>query len=529
MLSSCLNENDSQVKKDINRYGRETVYRKFIENNYVYPTSFQDSVTVRLDTAREYLKSILPSQIGVESTERLLPLLEVQGVNGNLLGAFFNNLIYLSDNATFETTRHEAFHLVFQRLITPEQQRELRSQAQLKLAERLKKSNSTINQLLKDRRSRGLYYNLSDAEAKNLLYEEDLADQFASYNQVQPRNLLERVFTYLRNLTSWFTGDDQIKQLFQQIDNGYFVNHKVNEAINNPEINVPEFSLNAGNTQLSTGEKNELIRAISAQSLLTGNDVEQTLSDLHSEYQVSSEQIYEVGMMKGYEVDEIIEEMGNIEQEILSNKGYPVLAQIFQSPAETTMLKNVVEMYNSQFTSPIEQYIATATDQNPAITNQREQFNGQTLSYPSTTQLDSREVYRAINQISAQEGLSEDKFIDLYDLMQETPEKKRFFSQFLSDVFGENSGAVNELLAEGEFPSLSSLNPQQRAIFNGLTEMLYTGNEALNTQMQRILESEARNTNFREFLAEYGTILDQNNQEVFPVETIENSKQETCN
>lgn len=529
MLSTCLNENDSQVKKDINRYGRETVYRKFIENNYVYPTSFQDSVTIRLDTAREYLKSILPSQVGVESTERLLPLLEIQGVSGNLLGAFFNNLIYLSDNATFETTRHEAFHLVFQRLITPEQQRELRSQAQLKLAERLKKSNSTINQLLKDRRSSGLYYNLSDAEAKNLLYEEELADQFATYNQVQPRNLLERVFTYLRNLTNWFTGDDQIKQLFDQIDRGYFVNHKVNEAINNPEINVPDFSLNGGSAQLSTGEKNELVRAISAQSLLTGNDVEQTLSDLHSEYQVSSEQIYQTGLQKGYTVDEIIEEMEAIEQEILSNKGYPVLAQIFQSPDETNALKGAVEMYNTQFSSTIQHYIATATDQNPLITNQRERFNGQSLTYPSTTQLDSREIYRTINQISAGEGIMEDKFIDLYDAMQETPEKKRFFSQFVQDVFTENSGAVNELLAEGEFPSLTSLNPQQRAIFSGLTEMLYTGNEVLNTQMQRILETEARNTNFREFLAEYGTNLDENNQEIFPAEMIENSKQETCN
>jgi hypothetical protein len=531
MLSTCLNENDAQVKRDIAKYGREQVYRKFIENNYVYPTNFEDSVSIKLDAAKTYLKSILPDVIGVENMDRILPLVDQQGIRGNLLGTFFQDVIYLGESTNNEVMRHEAFHAVFQRLLTPEQQSELQIKGQLALAERLKKSsnagglNSNINQLLKDRRSRGLYEGLSDERAKKLLYEEELAEQYAAYQERSPRNLVEQLFNWLKNLTRIFNETNDLKRLFQQIDRGYFVNHKVNEHPLSTS-GVIRFPLNAGTVPLSDGEKNELVRAVSNQALLNG-DVEQTLSDLNSEYVVSSQQIYDLGKLKGYTEDEIFTELDNLEQEILSNKGFPVLYQILQSPEETDRLKKAVENFSSQFVSPIEQYIATATDSTPIVTNQSESFQGRRLSYPSTTELDRSVIYRTINEIAQSEGSLEEKMIEFYDRSVTNPEINRFFNQFLSDIFGENKNAAIDTLIEGEIPNQFNLEGSRSTLLNEFIG-LFGNSEALTRNISMIEFREESREIFNDFFKELGERMDSEGYTIYDSESVENSKQEVC-
>jgi hypothetical protein len=177
--------------------------------------------------AKTWLEEKLPNQIKVEDIDNIASSLSKNGITW---GAFKNKVIYLSKEAQKGTEYHEAFHAVFRTLLTNEQInnyiRIAKREANL-LPSELERS---INKLksISDK-----YKSYSDKQLEDLVYEEYIADKYMDWNKKPSTvvgNVLKSLYSKIKQLVNWLTGENNFDTIFSRINRGYFKN---SEIVNN--------------------------------------------------------------------------------------------------------------------------------------------------------------------------------------------------------------------------------------------------------------------------------------------------------
>ena len=170
-----------------------------------------DSTVEQLPTAIKIINNILP-QYEI-NREDLGDIVDLTTINGLVLGAFKNRVIYLNKQlGGAGTLYHEAFHAVFRNLMTSAKREEL-IQAVLNNKKHASKfTDAAVAQFASDRN-----YNYDKETTKRVIAEEVLADGFKEYmlNKTEPKGLIAKFFDFLKKLISMFS------KYNRTIDNSY--------------------------------------------------------------------------------------------------------------------------------------------------------------------------------------------------------------------------------------------------------------------------------------------------------------------
>lgn len=153
-----------------------------------------------------------------------LTFLKQFGING--YGAFYNGAIHLLESAQAGTTYHEAFHAVFNMYLSEKEASRILRAAD----KRYNVSSKEVSDMIAQVKESGI--DISETEAKDLVLEEKLADDFMEY--VKARSVekntsitgrIKRFFEGLYNfITSLVNNKPTIDQLFWRINERQFAN-----------------------------------------------------------------------------------------------------------------------------------------------------------------------------------------------------------------------------------------------------------------------------------------------------------------
>lgn len=165
-------------------------------------------------------------------------------VDGHALGYVQGLMIHLNDTLKAKGVAfHEGFHAVFRNLLNEKQQKYY-----------LKKAGEVLGNYKTDEKGKYLtvngkkvyanefrqerrYLHLNDEQIKNLIYEEYLADGFASYMEkgVVPKTWMQKLFAWLKKLLNVFKKGGRIDNLYYDISVGKFKNKTITETKANTE------------------------------------------------------------------------------------------------------------------------------------------------------------------------------------------------------------------------------------------------------------------------------------------------------
>lgn len=175
--------------------------------------------------AAEWLKRILPASISVEEISPLMAKLK----NGNIrYGYFKENVIALTNKAPRTLAFHEAFHAIFRAVLTNSER------AQVIDAVRKELNLSTEQLFVKVNRLRASnpenYGLLSDKEMEDRVFEEELADRYAAWQNKRGthRGIFQKIFDLIKRIADFFYLSNPIDSLFRKIEKGAFVKSTVN-------------------------------------------------------------------------------------------------------------------------------------------------------------------------------------------------------------------------------------------------------------------------------------------------------------
>lgn len=195
----------------------------------------------RVEEARDlakavaYLHNIFGNAIGVQELQGL----EQNLANGKTLyGDFKDALIRLSRFSSEGTEYHEAFHAVFRSFLTDAEIELFRTLGKDDLYKDLKAKGKSINQAFVEFKNDFFAKNpntvLTDAELKNLMIEEHLADKFKEWKlskqEKAPKTLIGKLWEKLVKFIDTFVESketDDLDALFSAIDSGRYKNAKV--------------------------------------------------------------------------------------------------------------------------------------------------------------------------------------------------------------------------------------------------------------------------------------------------------------
>lgn len=144
-------------------------------------------------------------------------------INGTRVGTVLGKSLYIANGVSRTYTYHEAFHALFNNLLSPRKQFLYRNKIKSEL-------NYTSDQLAKaiaDLRSTSSQYDkLSDKEMETRVYEEALADKYADWQnkQKEVKSVWRILFEKIRNFINTLLGNQSIIHLFNRIDSGAFKN-----------------------------------------------------------------------------------------------------------------------------------------------------------------------------------------------------------------------------------------------------------------------------------------------------------------
>lgn len=167
----------------------------------------------------EWLAENLP-QIGLDLSS-LKDVIDLAKIDGTVLGAFKNRVIYLNSMMTSKgIVYHEAFHGVF-RLLLDDVQRQI-----------------VINEVVNNKRNASRFTEKAlreFADARNISFNKDLiialtaeeilAEGFQKYmlNKSKPKGFIQTLFDILKKLLKFFKDKDkEIDALYNRIGNGYY-------------------------------------------------------------------------------------------------------------------------------------------------------------------------------------------------------------------------------------------------------------------------------------------------------------------
>jgi len=181
------------------------------DENFTDPqTAFSEKVAI--------LSRILPNWVKVEDIERLIATVMEGDV---LLGAYLDNVVYLSKLGGNKVAYHEAFHVVFRSIFKDHQVRTLLAHAKNKYA---KPTNEDLNRLRDLAISNGRV--LTMQQLRDLYYEEKLADDFMEYAYNRDKKVtgwLQRLINTLKKWINMLVGNkNYIEATFSDIYNGNY-------------------------------------------------------------------------------------------------------------------------------------------------------------------------------------------------------------------------------------------------------------------------------------------------------------------
>jgi len=172
-------------------------------------------------SAAEWLSQNLP-QFQLDSNS-LSDVIDLTKLDGTVLGAFKNKVIYLNDALKGKgVIYHEAFHGVFRHLMSATERKDLIDA----VVNNKKNAASFTESALKEfARERNLVYNKE--EMRNLKAEEILADGFQKYmlNTSKPKGLIAQFMAMLKKLLAMFTkNSNYIDAVYGNIKSGRYKN-----------------------------------------------------------------------------------------------------------------------------------------------------------------------------------------------------------------------------------------------------------------------------------------------------------------
>lgn len=175
--------------------------------------------------ATNWLQSKLPKGIKIEEISELMSNLE----NGNIrYGYFHNNVLVLKNNAPRTLAFHEAFHAIFRAVLSSDK----RAAYINKIKQELNFSTTELQKRINALRATNPknYAGLSNAEMANRVYEEELADKYAAWQNKRgtQRALWQKLFDLIQRIVDFVTGNSSVNSLFRKIERGGFRNSNVN-------------------------------------------------------------------------------------------------------------------------------------------------------------------------------------------------------------------------------------------------------------------------------------------------------------
>lgn len=188
-----------------------------------------------IDTESSWLQKALP-QFTV-TVDDLSDIIDLTSINGQVLGAYKDRVIYLNEAMTGKgTLYHEAFHGVFRNIMDSNGREML---IDLVAGNKANKELFTVDSLKKFAKDRNLVYD--EATMRNLQAEEILADGFQNYmlDSTNPKGLLGQFFKMLEKIIKFFSKNDKhIDVVYKKIKDGRY-----SAAVINSEVFKGEYAL----------------------------------------------------------------------------------------------------------------------------------------------------------------------------------------------------------------------------------------------------------------------------------------------
>ncbi len=258
---NCLNLEDRDVKQWVDNVGLVTTYAEFLKNGYLpdYSQWKQYNTGISMEETRDVLNSILPlDKFQIKPLTDLMDSLPLETV-----GAYLNQVIYLTENPSKSEIYEEGFHAIFDKLVTEEDKQVLLKASQSLLANRLKKQDKTINSYLKEIESKYLevYNNQSKEDKLKRLFEEELAGMYVDslqYNNpfIYQKNIkdtlksvigesladkvsqvLTKLFQLFKSLFKMYDRERQtIDLFFKEINEGKYKNAPIIKGYNSQTV-----------------------------------------------------------------------------------------------------------------------------------------------------------------------------------------------------------------------------------------------------------------------------------------------------
>jgi hypothetical protein len=173
-----------------------------------------------IEKARRYIHSILPSYIKVEEIDNIINKVDKELLNGNytVWGAYSKGIIYINSNTPSDrgTEYHEAFHAVFDLMLTPEQRKFYLDQIKAEVISNAKKTKTDpVGELRKNGYAK---------QSMDKIYEEFLANKFQEWKLNKSKGgIFSRLFDLIRRLFRFITRNkNELDALFRKIDAGKF-------------------------------------------------------------------------------------------------------------------------------------------------------------------------------------------------------------------------------------------------------------------------------------------------------------------
>jgi hypothetical protein len=320
-----------------------------------------------------------------EETYRLLPqgVFAIDNINNIVAelpkeakAAFFNNVLYFGENSTKKEIAEEAFHAIFQTLITGDRKQEFLNIGKQILISKL--GNATVKEYIQDLRSKypTTYSQMSDREAMDRAYEETIANKFVnwySYNPVtsleqqiadfpikalptSAKSLLVRFFNWIRSLfNSSLRNRTKLELFFKDINDGKFrKSNIVNENTDKfPTTRLIEFrDENDNKVLLSAQESQEIIRNISQVYLKLKDSVEES-----EDISIKKSEVMDI-VLKG-----IYDSLPNIALEnwkklapLLKKETYDDYEEVYTpNPSYNNLKEDVIKYLNDQFNENLDE------------------------------------------------------------------------------------------------------------------------------------------------------------------------------
>jgi hypothetical protein len=215
-MAFCPNLSDPNIKKEFN-----ALVEKYGENRAYFMWDFNERAKAKAEETKATPKTINKDKALNWLTERFgenaIQFYEnAQAIgDGKIHGYVENASLYLWTQAEVGTEYHEAYHLVFRTMLSNDQRAGLYQEAASKFGE------PTDNELADIRKQ---FPDLSDEDARNLVLEEKMAEEFKEYvltEEESGKTLPGKIANWFKNLFNWikalFSDNLSLKQTYSLI------------------------------------------------------------------------------------------------------------------------------------------------------------------------------------------------------------------------------------------------------------------------------------------------------------------------